>query len=138
MKVRATPSGTFLASGTVFGRVVLPTGLNVGLDVTRVFPDVLVFDGKIPDMIGVPRRSTPIPSANEGPPASPLPDPLPERAFGRIRPDGWLDSVCVLDESGGTEGAAYSISAKIVDAVVQVLPGRQKEFSAFMGKVSTR
>ena len=33
------------------------------------------------------------------------------------------------------EGSAYTISAKVVDVPLEVLPGRQKEFRNFIGKV---
>ncbi|RDB17180.1 hypothetical protein Hypma_001825 [Hypsizygus marmoreus] len=121
MKIK--PGNTFLASGTVFARVVLPKGINVDLNVSRVLPDVLVFDGEVPD------------STYLLPPQLPLPDPLPERAFGHIRPEDWLDSVSVRDRSEEGEGAAYAVSAKIVDVPLEVLPGRQKEFSNFVSKV---
>lgn len=123
---------TFLASGTVFARVVLPTGMNVGIDVNRVFPDVLVFDGEVPD--DWPDAS----HANKTmlPPPSHLPDPLPERAFGHLRPSDWLPAESVPDDSQEGEGSAYIVTAKIVDIPLEVLPGRQKEFSDFVGKVS--
>lgn len=119
MKIK--PGNTFLASGTVFARLVLPKGLNVGINVSLVLPDVLVFDGEIDEIQPVP---------------PPLPDPLPERAFGRIRPGDWIASVCEPDESQDGEGSAYSIWAKIVDVPLEVLPGREKEFSNFISKVS--
>ncbi|KIJ99703.1 hypothetical protein K443DRAFT_679733 [Laccaria amethystina LaAM-08-1] len=123
MKIK--PSGTsFLASGTVQARVVLPKGIHVGLDVYRVLPDVLIFDGEVPEgALAVP------------PPVTPLPDPLPERAFGHLRPKDWLPSISVPDISEDGEGAAYAVSAKVVDLPLEVLPGRQKEFNHFVSKV---
>lgn len=161
MKIRASGT-TFLASGIVFAKVVLPRGIDVGVDVFRVFPDVLVFDGEVPSIVGhEPPQEVGSEKWLEGverkrtPPEMPgLPDPLPERAFGHIRPDDWLPSTSVRlesmersDISGGDEdgngdddgereaGAVYAVSAKVVDVPLQVLPGRQKEFSNFVGKV---
>ena len=124
MKIK--PIGTsFFASGTVQARVVLPKGIHVGLDVYRVLPDVLIFDGEVPEgALAVP------------PPAMPLPDPLPERAFGHLRPEDWLPSISGPDVSEDGEGAAYAVSAKVVDLPLEVLPGRQKEFNHFVSKVS--
>ncbi|KAF5350552.1 hypothetical protein D9756_008570 [Leucocoprinus leucothites] len=163
MKIR--PSGTtFLASGTVYAKVVLPKGIDVGVDVFRVFPDVLVFDGEAPEVLeeaeawwphlphmrtGSPKRHDP--EKKNAPPQMPsLPDPLPPRAFGHIRPEDWLPSNSVRierignedgdgsddgDESDDETGAVYAVSAKVVDVPLQMLPGRQKEFSNFVGKV---
>ncbi|KXN81033.1 hypothetical protein AN958_06279 [Leucoagaricus sp. SymC.cos] len=147
MKIRASGT-TFLASGTVFAQVVLPKGIDVGVDVFRVFPDVLVFDGEAPSIQaeswdGVVKKHAP-------PPMPDLPDPLPPRAFGHIRPDDWLPSVSVRiegtgtgegdqrddgDKSGEETGAVYAVSAKVVDVPLQMLPGRSREFSNFVGKV---
>jgi hypothetical protein len=151
MKIR--PSGTtFLASGTVFAKVVLPKGIDVGVDVFSVFPDVLVFDGEAPvtlqhtqtlrPHIHLPTRKRDV-QQHEAPPMPSLPDPLPPRAFGHIRPEDWLPSKSVRlesnegDSDGGSAegGAVYAISAKVVDVPLQVLPGRQKEFSSFVSKV---
>ena len=123
MKIRA--SGTsFLASGLIHALIVLPKGLTLGMKVFRVSPDVIIFDGEVP----------PSPIAkwdtDDPPPEMPLPDPLPERAFGHIRPKDWLPSVS--EPLGDGE---YAISAKVVDAPIQVLPGREKVFSNFIGKV---
>lgn len=119
---------TFLASGTVFARVVLPRGMNIGLDVNRVFPDVLVFDGEVPDSVELPDMMLPPPSH--------LPDPLPERAFGHLRPSDWLPADSSPDESHEDDGSSFTVTAKIVDVPLDVLPGRQKEFSDFVGKVT--
>lgn len=157
--MRIRPSGTtFLASGIVFAKVVLPKGIDVGVDVFRVFPDVLVFDGEVPSIYeqeqtlwghGAARRRGAMKKKLTPPPMPSLPDPLPPHAFGHIRPDDWLPSTSVrLENIGGSDtsddenddgerstGAVYAVSAKVVDVPLQVLPGRQKEFSTFVGKV---
>ncbi|KAJ7639709.1 hypothetical protein DFH06DRAFT_1053720 [Mycena polygramma] len=121
------PRGTgFTASGTVYARVVLPVGMDVGLHVGRVLPDVLVFDGVVPD------AAVFVPGDGEEPT---LPDPLPEHAFGHIRPEDWLTSQSGPVPSEDGEGSAYAVTAKIVDVPLEVLPGRQKEFSNFVSKV---
>ncbi|THU87982.1 hypothetical protein K435DRAFT_762209 [Dendrothele bispora CBS 962.96] len=127
MKLKALGT-SFLASGEVQARVILPKGMNIDLDVKHVLPDVMVFDGEVPEIV-YPNPSTP------GPSPPPLPDPLPEKAFGRIRPDDWLDSTCVAVPTGDNEGSAFNVSATIVDVPLQVLPGRQKEFGDFVSKV---
>lgn len=130
MLIKPTASGTFLTSGTVVARIVLPQGMHVEVDVYRVFPDVLVFDGEVPSFAWHT-------GARHGiPPEPPLPDPLPEGAFGHLRPVDWLPSISVPSEPEDGEGAAYIVSAKVVDVPLQVLPGRQKEFREFVSKVS--
>jgi hypothetical protein len=128
MRIKPTAAGTkFLTSGTVFARVVFPKGVNVRVDVHRVLPDVLIFDGEVPESN----------EPSHGPPSSPhLPDPLRERAFAHIRPDDWVDSLSTPDEPQEDEGSAYSVTAKIVDVPLEVLPGRQAEFSKFVSKAS--
>ena len=109
MKIR--PSGTaFLASGIVQANIVLPKGIAVGMTVYKVLPEVIIFDGEVPSSIIIGRNSD---DTDDLPPKMPLPDPLPERAFGHIRPKDWLPSVSEpieLEE----EGSAYTISAKVV------------------------
>ncbi|CAL1710343.1 unnamed protein product [Somion occarium] len=131
MKIKPAGNGGMVASGTVWARVVLPKGINVGLDVNRVFPDVLVFDGPV---------SGSEPGDDETnivltPPERPLPDPLPERAFAHIRPDDWLPSTCTPVEGEEGDGSAVEVSAKLIDVPLEVLPGRDKEFRNFVGKV---
>ena len=128
MKIKTSPGGGMLASGIVFAKVVLPPGFHVALNVSRVFPDVLVFDGEVPVEGG--SRS---PYGTPAPP--PLPDPLPERAFGHIRPDDWLPSSSNPVESDEGDGSAVEVYAKIVDVPLEVLPGRDREFRNFVGKV---
>ncbi|KAI4524646.1 hypothetical protein K525DRAFT_262394 [Schizophyllum commune Loenen D] len=111
---------TFYASGTVYARVVLPRGMDIDLNVSRVLPDVIVFDGEVPDDID---------------PEHGLPDPLPERAFGRLQPEEWIPADSVPDDHEGDEGSALAVRADIVDVPLEVLPGRQKEFSNFVSKV---
>ncbi|KAJ7291524.1 hypothetical protein C8J57DRAFT_1163649 [Mycena rebaudengoi] len=131
MKIK--PHGTsFSAAGTVYARVVLPKGMNVGLHVGHVWPDVLIFDGEVPE------EAVYIPPFRHGdtPPTSPpLPDPIPEGAFGRIVPDDWLESLSGPVPSEDGEGAAFAVTAKIEDVPIEVLPGRQKLFSNFVSKV---
>ncbi|OCH86736.1 hypothetical protein OBBRIDRAFT_837936 [Obba rivulosa] len=47
MKIKPTGS-TMTPSGTILAQIVLPKGIEVGLDVVRVFPDVHVYDGEVP------------------------------------------------------------------------------------------
>ena len=137
MKVRPLASGTMLASGTVFAKIVLPKGMDMILQVDAVYPQLLVYDGPVPD-----DESTGTEGLLEGegdddnlPEKMPLPDPLPANAFAHIRPGQWLDSISVpLGQQYG-EGSVFSVSAEIVDIPLEVLPGRQREFSSFVGKV---
>ena len=131
--MRIKPGGNaFLASGTVQALIVLPQGFDVSLDVLFI---LLVFDGEVPFIAyehdG--RRHQP---PDELPPDMPLPDPIPEGAFGHIRPWGWLASRCVpVNLESQSDGAAYAVSAKVEDVPLEVLPGRQREFSNFVKKV---
>ena len=131
MKIRAYGT-TFLASGIVQANIVLPKGVSVGLTVFKVLPEVIIFDGEVPSSIIIGKNSD---DTEELPPKMPLPDPLPERAFGHIRPNDWLPSVSEPIELSEEEGLVYTISAKVVDVPLEVLPGREKEFSDFVGKV---
>jgi hypothetical protein len=128
--MKLKPSGTtFLASGVVQANVVLPKGITVGMTVYKVLPDVIIFDGEVPSSI------INWSDSDDLPPEMPLPDPLPERAFGHIRPRDWLPSVSEPIELQEEEGSAYTISARVVDVPLEVLPGRQKQFSNFVGRV---
>lgn len=122
MKVK--PGTPFLASGTVYARVVLPKGINIDLNVSRLLPDVLIFDGEVPDS-----------APGTVPPPTPLPDPLPDGAFGHIRPDEWLSASCEAVTPREGDGATFAVAANIDNVPLEVLPGREKEFSDFVSKV---
>ncbi|KAH9956370.1 hypothetical protein BC827DRAFT_1139612 [Russula dissimulans] len=151
MKIR--PSGKkILANGVVHGRIVLPEGMDANLDVNRILPDALIFDGALPSEIPPesPRSSTPTKSttnadsigdddSDDVPPAPPLPSPLPPHAFARVRPAGWLSAVSTRtaprrdwNERGNT---TLLLSARFVDVPLEVLPGREREFRSFVSKV---
>lgn len=124
-----------LASGLVFATAVLPKGMNVAMDVSRVFPELLVFDGAVP-----PEDKANSFEDHEGdedgmPDPMPIPDPLPERAFAHIRPGEWLDALSVPIDPPNDGGSTVAVSAKIVDVPLEVLPGRQRQFSSFVSKV---
>jgi hypothetical protein len=128
MKIKPSSIGTeFLASGTVFARIVLPKGMDLTMDVTRVFPDVLVFDGEVPELASLLLSRQ---KREEG-----LPDPLPEGAFGHIQPEDWLEATSVQIDTEGGQGSTFAVTADMVDVPLEVLPGRQKEFSTFVSKV---
>jgi len=137
--MRIKPGGNaFLASGTVQALIVLPRGFDVSLDVLYILPEVIVFDGEVPFVayehnVRDGRRRQP---PDELPPDIPLPDPIPEGAFGHIKPWDWLISRCVrVNLHSQNDGAAYAVSAKVEDVPLEVLPGRQREFSNFVKKV---
>jgi len=141
MKVRPLASGTMLASGTVFANIVLPKGMDMLLQVGAVYPQLLVYDGLVPDdesartkdlLEGVDDDDD---DGGDLPDRMPLPDPLPSNAFAYIRPEQWLDSISVPLGHQDGEGSVFAVSAKIVDLPLEVLPGRQREFSNFVGKV---
>jgi len=121
MKIKPMGAG-FLASGMVLARIVLPKGMDLTVNVTRVFPDVLVFDGEVPKLVA----------------QDELPDPLPEGAFGHIRPEDWLEAKSVQVGSEEGQGSTFAVTADMVDVPLEVLPGRQKEFSNFVSKVCER
>ncbi|KAG6380131.1 hypothetical protein JVT61DRAFT_8218 [Boletus reticuloceps] len=124
MKVK--PYGTeFLASGEVFALIVLPRGMNFKMDVKQIMPDILVYDGDI-DLFP--------PLGPLGNVPSHLPQPVPPHAFGHILPDDWLNATSVYNGTD-EEGSIFSVSAEIVDVPIQVIPGREKEFSNFVGKI---
>jgi len=44
-------SSAFLTSGSAHARVVFPKGLNIEVNGKHILPDVLVFNGKVPDSV---------------------------------------------------------------------------------------
>lgn len=127
-----------LASGTVYARVVLPAGIRLKLDADSIWPDVLVFDGEVPDD-DAGEESTKKPKEDNGRsriPKEPLPSPLPERAFARIRPEDWLPANSFpLDPSPGGTAGQFEVSAKVNNVPLEVLPGRDLLLQRFVAKV---
>ncbi|EJD49684.1 hypothetical protein AURDEDRAFT_182815 [Auricularia subglabra TFB-10046 SS5] len=172
---------TVLASGTVWARVVLPRQFDVEANVTRVWPDIILYDGPAPDDDDDDEReedppvhtpSSPSPPAwrvfggadgkeralaatrekvrcpeplppfdpaveracmRKPPKEAPLPDPLPEAAFARIRIAEWLpsDSESTVLEDGSR---STIVQAKFEDVPVAVLPGREGRMRSFVSK----
>lgn len=136
MKIRPHASGTMLASGTVFANIALPKGMDIALQVDAVYPQLLVYDGPVPDDESVSTEDL-LEEDNDDnlPDRMPLPDPLPANAFAHVRPGQWLNSISVPLGHQDGEGSVFAVSAKIDDIPLEVLPGRQREFSDFVGKV---
>jgi hypothetical protein len=136
MKIRPLASGTMLASGTVLANIVLPKGMDIALQVDAVYPQLLVYDGPVPDDESAGAEVL-LEEDNDDdlPGHMPLPDPLPANAFAYVRPGQWLDSLSVPLGYQDGEGSVFAVSAKIIDIPLEVLPGRQREFSNFVGKV---
>lgn len=151
-----------LASATVHGRVVLPPGFNIDLEVTRLWVDALIFDGDVPaedegggdkDEVDASKTVSNIAGDPPLPTPFPLPTPLPPRAFARITPKTWLNATSSLTKPGeraeagdedekaeeeGNEddnGKSIYVTAEAVDVPLQVLPGRQADLRRFVTKV---
>ncbi|KAL5514604.1 hypothetical protein ACEPAG_1920 [Sanghuangporus baumii] len=136
-----------LASGTINAKVELPSGVNVMVDVRKIWPDVLIFDGKVPSeeeftpsrAIAGNTQSYRVDDDDDDDddgatiPKDPLPSPLPKRAFARIRSDDWLPahSSPIPDSNN----SAYDVTAQVVDVPLEVLPGRDNLLRSFISKV---
>lgn len=158
MKIHASGT-TILANGGVHARVAFPEGMDVTLVINRILPDVLIFDGPLPvaspSPVSLPLTRTtstgstkefhPDAAADEDdddddvPPAPPLPTPLPPRAFARVRPGTWLPTMSSptpprrdWNERGST---TLRITAWFSNVPLEVLPGRERDFRNFVGKV---
>jgi hypothetical protein len=148
MKIHASGT-TILGNGVVRARVALPEGVDMNLFVSRVLPDVLIFDGPLPTASTLAPTITTSKGSNpkmlddndddDAPPAPPLPSPLPRHAFARVRPNTWLTAVGVptaprrdWNERGRT---TLYLTAWFADVPLEVLPGREREFRSFIGKV---
>lgn len=172
------------ASGTVWARVVLPKQFDVETNVTRVWPDIILYDGAVPDddeesepdvtTPSQPREAEPAPTwqvfhgadgkeraraaaekkkelcpeplepydpADESacfkrpPRETPVPDPLPEAAFARIRTGEWLPATSETEvDADGRKSTV--VQAHFEDIPVTVLPGREGRMRSFVSKVS--
>ncbi|KAG9126196.1 hypothetical protein FRC07_004521, partial [Ceratobasidium sp. 392] len=127
-----------LASAFVRARIVPPHSLSaLRLNATRVWPDLLVYDGPVPSLWPFDDSSAGSPSGVQyderwsEPEPMPLPNPIPPTAFARIRPDSWI-----LAHTEATEDElGVWVQAKVVDVPLVVLPGRDAELRRFISKV---
>ena len=147
MKVH--PSGTtILANGIVHARLALPEGMDVTISPSRVLPDTLIFDGQPdstsmfppPQLLLNAHRDDPDDGGDDDvPPPAPLPNPLPPRAFARVRPSGWLAALSAPTaprRDWGEHGSTtLLVSAPFTNVPLEVLPGREREFRNFVAKV---
>ena len=109
-------SGKILASGTVVAEVELPSDMQrVRLDVREVLPDVLVYDGE--------------PEDDATDPEEPAPN-----AFGRIKPDEYLESTTELSQDPD-HPYRMIVTAPMKDVPPDVLEGRDAIFRGFASKV---
>jgi len=138
MRLGSSPNDELTASGTLFASFGLPrelSGLTPFLDIRRLWPDTLVFDGLPPPAHVSGIRS----QAGATRPLPPLPDPLPEGAFARILPRDWLDASMLPDNGDEDDGVRVRwVTAQIIDVPLEILPGREEEFQVFVRKVSIR
>jgi hypothetical protein len=134
MRIQPRSDGVFTTSGTVYALAVLPKGVDIELECHRIFPDVLVFDGEVPDDMET-WTAQEGDSDGEVPAPHPLPEPLPTHAFARIRPEEWLPSKSTPLPREGDHGSTYAIMAEVVGVPLEVLPGRQSDFRRFVTKV---
>ncbi|EST10169.1 hypothetical protein PSEUBRA_000582 [Kalmanozyma brasiliensis GHG001] len=160
-----------LCSGTVMGEMNMPGELSsIDVQITHMWPDILVYDGLPPDM----RKSVEVAgrpvsrfnmldgaldslkrlaflhdSADDAQlvsalkddpkkpePVPPLPDPLPEKAFGRVRPYDFSPAETFTDPAD-PEGKRKLLRAVLKDVPFTVLPGRGPLFRSFTWKLVT-
>lgn len=131
-----------LASAFVRAHIVPPSNLAaLRVNATRVWPDLLVYDGPAP---GVWPLDDPNAGSHSGiqydegysePDPMPLPHPLPPTAFARIRPDSWIIAHTEINEESDTKEEGVWVHAQVSDVPLVVLPGRDSELRGFIRKV---
>ncbi|KAI9438141.1 hypothetical protein H4582DRAFT_2148324 [Lactarius indigo] len=135
---RFNPSVTMLPSGIVHARLSLPAGMDIAISPNQMLPGSHIFDGPPPVQ---PTTFPPLPIPNTNldddvpPPALLLPIPLPPRAFAGL-PEHLARCA---DRANGDRCERGSmmlrVSARSADVTLEVLPGREREFCSFVGKV---
>jgi hypothetical protein len=82
MHARLLSNGQMVASGSVYTKIVLPKGINIGMDVRKVLPDVLIFDGPVPAGAGLDAATLPWPGRRKHRP-QPGETPPPKGSDGK-------------------------------------------------------
>lgn len=141
LKITPHPLGPekLLCSGTVMGVMNLPGQLaTVDVEITDLWPDILVFNGKPPSMKhgGGDDKLHKRDGDDDVPTPEPLPDPLPEHAFGRVTPHSWAPAKTYIDPTDPKKQRKLLYS-ELKDVPFTVLPGRSGEFQSFSWKVLT-
>ncbi|UZJ56951.1 hypothetical protein CBS101457_006271 [Exobasidium rhododendri] len=135
-----------LCSGTIKGIMNLPGQLaTVDVDITDLWPDILVYNGKPPSMkhddgnkktMDMRKRDAGDDDGGDIPTPDPLPSPLPEHAFGRVVPHSWAPAKTYIDPEDPKKQRKLLYS-ELKDVPFTVLPGRSAEFRSFSWKVVT-
>lgn len=128
-----------LCSGTVMGVMNMPGALaGVDVEITDLWPDILVYNGKPPSMRHGNNDSDTLEKRNDNdnPKPEPLPDPLPSHAFGRVTPHGWAPAKTFIDPEDPKKQRKLLYS-QLKDVPFTVLPGRSAEFRSFSWKIVT-
>ncbi|KAB5592673.1 hypothetical protein CTheo_3873 [Ceratobasidium theobromae] len=127
-----------LASAFVRVHIVPPSSLAaVRVNATRVWPDLLIYDGPAPGLWPFEDLSNDDERWSE-PDPMPLPRPLPPTAFARIRPDSWVvahTETAEENQGEGEDNQGVWVHAQVNDVPLDVLPGRDAELRRFIRKV---
>lgn len=159
LKITPHPFGEdkFTCSGTIMGVMNMPGQLaTVDVQITDLWPDVLIFNGKPPSMKhggdkdGDHKNSKSLSKRDkkdgddddndddddDTPIPDPLPDPLPEHAFGRVVPHKWAPAETYIDPED-PKGERKLLRSELKDVPFTLLPGRRSDFQSFSWKIIT-
>lgn len=142
-----------LFSGTILGELSMPGELAaVDVEIRYLWPDILIYDGKPPSMKHPgggdgdddddggdddDDDDTSVRDGDEDDGGEPLPSPLPNRAFGRVRPHSWANATTTPDPDDPSPHPRKILRSQLVDVPFTVLPGRSKEFRSYSWKLIT-
>jgi hypothetical protein len=121
------PNSELLCSGRVVGELFLPPGLeglSAAINVTQLWPDILIFDGSAPLL-----DKKPFP-----------PTPLPPKAFARVDPSSWSSARTRIVKVADPDHPKRTIEAAQVEMLLKavpftVLPGRGDVFRSYIAKI---
>lgn len=140
-----------VCGGVIMGVLNMPGQLAaVDVQITDLWPDVLIFNGKPPSMEepakgaqlsersmgGRSKKGKKPKEPKEPEEPEPLPDPLPEHAFGRVVPHTWTPAETYIDPEDPA-GQRKLLRSVLKDVPFTVLPGRGAEFRSFSWKIVT-